>query len=154
MVRTSHRVVRSVSRRHSEERGGHRLTGAAPARTGPGQKDEPWPPRVAISADQASRLARTACYRPVEEGGPSACRSTAGPRGSIECMFGSDLHDLNESQRLAVEHGNGPLLVLAGAGTGKTATLASRVAHLLRRGVAPERVCLLTFSRRAAQEML
>ena len=69
-------------------------------------------------------------------------------------MFGSDLHDLNESQRLAVEHGNGPLLVLAGAGTGKTATLASRVAHLLTRGVAPERVCLLTFSRRAAQEML
>ena len=44
--------------------------------------------------------------------------------------------------------------MLAGAGTGKTATLAARVAHLLERGTPPERVCLLTFSRRAAAEML
>ena len=44
--------------------------------------------------------------------------------------------------------------MLAGAGTGKTATLAARVAHLLERRTPPERVCLLTFSRRAAAEML
>jgi superfamily I DNA/RNA helicase len=45
------------------------------------------------------------------------------------------------------------LLVIAGAGTGKTSTLAHRVAHLLLEGVAPERLLLLTFSRRAALEM-
>jgi len=47
-----------------------------------------------------------------------------------------------------------PLLIIAGAGTGKTNTLAHRVAHLLLKGVAPERILLLTFTRRAAQEML
>jgi DNA helicase-2/ATP-dependent DNA helicase PcrA len=48
----------------------------------------------------------------------------------------------------------GPLLIIAGAGTGKTNTLAHRVAHLLLRRVPPERILLLTFTRRAAQEML
>src|SRR5439155_5200914 len=48
----------------------------------------------------------------------------------------------------------GPLVVVAGAGTGKTRTLTSRVASLLERGVPPERVLLLTFTRRAAVEML
>ena len=62
--------------------------------------------------------------------------------------------DLNPEQRGAVDHGDGPLLVLAGAGTGKTATLAARVARLLLDGAVPERVFLLTFSRRAAAEML
>jgi DNA helicase-2/ATP-dependent DNA helicase PcrA len=60
---------------------------------------------------------------------------------------------LNEAQRDAVTHGEGPLLVVAGAGTGKTTTLASRVAWLLAQGVRPERMLLLTFSRRAAREM-
>ena len=62
--------------------------------------------------------------------------------------------DLNEAQRAAVAHGEGPLLVVAGAGTGKTTTLASRVAHLIDRGIRPERILLLTFSRRAAREMI
>jgi DNA helicase-2/ATP-dependent DNA helicase PcrA len=62
--------------------------------------------------------------------------------------------DLNAEQRRAVEHDNGPLLILAGAGTGKTATLVARVAYLLEHGAVAERVCLLTFSRRAATEML
>ena len=61
---------------------------------------------------------------------------------------------LNERQRTAVEHPSGPLLVIAGAGTGKTMTLAHRVAHLIEHGAAPERILLLTFSRRAAAEML
>lgn len=69
---------------------------------------------------------------------------------------------LNDAQRAAVGWGNalpgggwrsGPLLVIAGAGTGKTATLAHRVAHLVGQGVDPARLLLLTFSRRAAQEM-
>jgi DNA helicase II / ATP-dependent DNA helicase PcrA len=67
--------------------------------------------------------------------------------------------DLNENQRTAVEHGVGdcrpaaPLLIIAGAGTGKTNTLAHRVAHLVLKGTDPGRILLLTFSRRAAAEM-
>jgi len=64
------------------------------------------------------------------------------------------MFELNERQRAAIEHDGGPLLVLAGAGTGKTGTLAHRVAWLVRRGADPSRMCLLTFSRRAAREML
>jgi len=70
------------------------------------------------------------------------------------------LAPLNAQQRLAVEHGTGtgpadarPLLVIAGAGSGKTNTLACRVAHLVRNGADPQRILLLTFSRRAAAEM-
>ena len=51
-------------------------------------------------------------------------------------------------------HGDGPLLVVAGAGTGKTKTLASRVAWLIDQGVEPGRILLLTFTRRAAAEMI
>jgi ATP-dependent DNA helicase UvrD/PcrA len=61
---------------------------------------------------------------------------------------------LNPSQYEAVTHKDGPLLVIAGAGSGKTRTLVYRVAHLLEQGVPPENLLLLTFTRRAAQEML
>ncbi|TFH36994.1 MAG: ATP-dependent helicase [Dehalococcoidia bacterium] len=64
------------------------------------------------------------------------------------------LDELNPRQREAVTHGDGPLLVVAGAGSGKTRTLACRVAFLMSQGVAPERILLLTFTRRAAEEML
>jgi DNA helicase II / ATP-dependent DNA helicase PcrA len=62
--------------------------------------------------------------------------------------------ELNPQQAAAATHGDGPLLIIAGAGTGKTRTLVYRVAHLIERGVAAERILLLTFTRRAAQEML
>jgi len=61
---------------------------------------------------------------------------------------------LNPAQQEAVTFGDGPVLVIAGAGTGKTWTLACRVAYLVEQGVAPERILLLTFSRRAARELL
>ncbi len=69
---------------------------------------------------------------------------------------------LNAEQRRAVEYGvgldklneAGPLLIIAGAGSGKTNTLAYRVAHLVLSGVDPQRILLLTFSRRAAEEMV
>ncbi len=64
------------------------------------------------------------------------------------------LSELNPEQAAAASFGDGPLLIVAGAGTGKTRTLIYRVAHLLERGVPPERILLLTFTRRAAQEML
>src|SRR5689334_13255865 len=66
-----------------------------------------------------------------------------------------DGSSLNPEQLAAATHPGGPLLVLAGAGTGKTTTLCARVEWLLTSGnVAPERVLLLTFTRRAAREML
>lgn len=76
-------------------------------------------------------------------------------------MTRSYLADLNREQRLASEHGvvargsnvAAPLLVIAGAGSGKTNTLAHRVAHLIVNGADPSRILLLTFSRRAAAEM-
>lgn len=61
---------------------------------------------------------------------------------------------LNPQQRKAVCHGEGPLLIVAGAGTGKTATLVHRVAWLIAQGIPSERILLLTFTRRAAAEML
>ena len=68
------------------------------------------------------------------------------------------LSRLNTAQRIAVEHGTGgaavePLLVIAGAGSGKTNTLAHRVAHVIAQGANPGTILLLTFSRRAADEM-
>jgi DNA helicase II / ATP-dependent DNA helicase PcrA len=64
------------------------------------------------------------------------------------------LDHLTEAQRSAVTHEGGPLRILAGAGTGKTTTLSARVAWLLATGALPERLLLLTFTRRAARQML
>ena len=65
------------------------------------------------------------------------------------------MDQLNEAQRAAVTHAGGrPLRVLAGAGTGKTTTLSARVAWFLENGTPPERILLLTFTRRAARQML
>ncbi|MGI9600877.1 MAG: ATP-dependent helicase [Acidimicrobiales bacterium] len=61
---------------------------------------------------------------------------------------------LNPDQTRAATHRDGPLLIVAGAGTGKTTTVAARVGFLLDEGVRPERLLLLTFTRRAAAEML
>ncbi len=76
-------------------------------------------------------------------------------------MTSAYLDKLNDRQREAVEHGvglpdagiGGPLLIIAGAGSGKTNTLAHRVAHLIVHGADPRRILLMTFSRRAAAEM-
>jgi DNA helicase II / ATP-dependent DNA helicase PcrA len=76
-------------------------------------------------------------------------------------MAVAHLEKLNAEQRRAVEHGvsagntqpDGPLLVIAGAGSGKTNTLAHRVAHLILNGADPRRILLMTFSRRASVEM-
>ncbi|HTY57542.1 MAG TPA: UvrD-helicase domain-containing protein, partial [Bacteroidota bacterium] len=63
-------------------------------------------------------------------------------------------NQLNPAQYQAVTSVNGPHLIIAGAGTGKTRTITFRVAYLVELGVKPESILLLTFTRRAAQEML
>jgi DNA helicase-2/ATP-dependent DNA helicase PcrA len=87
----------------------------------------------------------------------------AGPQASLDRagLEPAYLEKLNDAQRRAVTHGSGPgehldarpLLIIAGAGSGKTNTLAHRVAHLLVGGADPRRILLITFSRRAAGEM-
>ncbi|MBN2292568.1 MAG: ATP-dependent helicase [Pirellulales bacterium] len=83
------------------------------------------------------------------ESGSDIPQSGKSPTDATDCLKG-----LNSQQREAVTHGDSPLLIIAGAGTGKTTTLAHRVAWLVSQGADPSRILLLTFTRRSAAEMI
>jgi DNA helicase-2/ATP-dependent DNA helicase PcrA len=108
---------------------------------------------------EAEELGQMDAFTPCEQNGNKAhCAQLQFARFAVLAQI-DYLHRLNPEQRRAVEHGvggtgiGGPLLVIAGAGSGKTNTLAHRVAHLIVNGADPRRILLMTFSRRAAAEM-
>lgn len=85
--------------------------------------------------------------------GKTGIRSKPDPRATMSHRIRYE-KVLNEAQLSAVTASDGPILVIAGAGSGKTRTLVYRVAWLVERGIQPEQILLLTFTRKAAKEML
>ena len=91
----------------------------------------------------------------IQETKPTRKKYILKKRPSIQTNYKVNYEqDLNNAQLEAVQSTDGPILVIAGAGSGKTKTLTYRVARLIEDGVKPENILLLTFTKKAAAEML
>ena len=114
-----------------------------------GQLSLPGGPRSTASAATAGSPAPRASVDPPGSAATVPLRQGAGGRGGPPQLAG-----LDEQQRAAVEHSTGPLLIVAGPGTGKTRTLVARIAHQVSTGAArPDQVLALTFTNQAAAEL-
>jgi DNA helicase-2/ATP-dependent DNA helicase PcrA len=123
--------------------------------------DEPAPDPGAAGDDAPDGLALAAAEESVPDEpsphGPAAAHESVPDRPGPDraaAVQESVLDGLDPDQRVAAAHPGGPLLIIAGPGTGKTRTLTHRIAHLVgERGVPPEHCLAITFTRRAAEEM-
>lgn len=147
-------VAELLRRRVGDGPEGTRDTADAPPFRGPTGIPRPEVYRAPrVTTELAAKIeALRAVIERVERQAPEPSVSTPpAERGPFRIAYGSEL---NESQHAAVTAGGGPVLVIAGAGTGKTRTITYRVAYLVESGVDPRSIMLLTFTRKAAAQML